>query len=198
MIAEPEQQGLGQPDERSAEPRVRVRKGRIPFWLKALSTAFAGLLVAFYWRHYGPANFLWFSDIALLLTVIALWFESRLLASTQAVSVLLLELVWNVDFLVRLLTGRQMVGLSAYMFDPAVPLFIRGLSLFHVPLPLLLLWLLRRLGYDRRAWLAQSVLAWLVLPICYWFTDPAQNINWSSASATPPSRRCRRGSTWPC
>ena len=42
----------------------------------------------------------------------------------------------------------------------------------------LLLWLVWRLGYDRRAWLAQAALALAVLPLCFFFTDPDRNINW--------------------
>src|SRR5262249_40872039 len=50
-------------------------------------------------------NFLWFSDIALLVTMPALWLESPLLASMMAVAVTLPELAWNLDFFVRLTTG---------------------------------------------------------------------------------------------
>ena len=44
-------------------------------------------------------------------------------------------------------------------------------------LPFLLLWAVRRFGYDRRAWLAQTALTWLVLPICFFFTDAARALN---------------------
>jgi hypothetical protein len=152
--------------------------GKIPLWLKLLHSLFLFVLVPAYWLHYGPANFLWFSDIALLVILPALWLESPLLASTQAVSVALLELGWMIDFLGALVTGTHVLNISRYMFNPEIPLFIRGLSLFHVWLPCLLLWLVWRLGYDRRAWLAQSALALVVLPVCYFFTDPARNINW--------------------
>jgi hypothetical protein len=64
------------------------------------------------------------------------------------------ELGWNLDFLV----GGRLTGLAAYMFDRRMPLHLRSLSLFHVALPPLLLWLLRRLGYDRRALLTQTAL----------------------------------------
>ena len=82
------------------------------------------------------------------------------------------------DFLGRLATGHGMFGMSAYMFDPSTPRYLRALSLFHVPLPIGLVWLVHRLGYDRRAWLYQSLVALLVLPITYWVTDPAENVNW--------------------
>jgi len=38
----------------------------IPLGLKVVYTLFVCALVPIYWREYGPANFLWFSDIALL------------------------------------------------------------------------------------------------------------------------------------
>src|SRR5205823_6373509 len=73
-----------------------------------------------YLVHYGPTNFLWFSDIALVVTGIALWYESRLLASMMAVGVLLPELLWNVSFFSRLLAGVRVSGLADCMFDPAI------------------------------------------------------------------------------
>jgi hypothetical protein len=176
-----------------AQRGVFPASAKVPLWVKVAYTAFVFVLVPSYWAHYGPANFLWFSDIALLLTVPALWLEDRLLASTQAVSVALLELLWVADFLIRLASGVQVVGLSSYMFDPSKPLFIRGLSLFHLVLPFLLLWLVWRLGYDRRAWLAQIALALVVLPVCYFFTDPADNINWVFGPGDEPQTRIPSG-----
>jgi hypothetical protein len=108
----------------------------------------------------------------------ALWRESRLLASMQAVSVTLLEGVWIIDFVAGVMTGSSPFGLAAYMFDPGIPLFLRALSLFHLVLPPLLLWLLSLLGYDSRAWIVQTLFSWVLLPLCYCCTDPAANINW--------------------
>jgi hypothetical protein len=50
----------------------------IPLWLKSFYTLFVGLLVPVYWHRYGAANFFRFSDIALLVTAIALWLESSM------------------------------------------------------------------------------------------------------------------------
>lgn len=86
----------------------------IPLAVKILYTLFVCVLLPTYWRHYWPANFLWFSDLALLIGLAALWLESPFLASMQAVSVLLLELVWIVDFLTRLVSGRQLIGIAEY------------------------------------------------------------------------------------
>lgn len=155
------------------------RTSLIPLWVKVPYTVFLCVQVPVYWIWLGPENFLWASDIALFVTLAALWLESRLLVSMMTLAVLLPELLWNVDFFGRLL-GGDVLGASAtvYMFDQETPLFVRGLSLFHVVLPVLLLWMLFRLGYDKRALPAQTLLAWIVLPISYWFTEPAKNINW--------------------
>src|SRR6266550_2886908 len=146
--------------------------------LKIGYTLFVCVLVPIYWRQYGPANFLWFSDIALLAMVPALWLENTLVASTMAVSIIFFEAIWNIDFFTRLATSKSLIGLSAYMFDPKIPLFIRALSCFHIALPLVLLWTLHRLGYDRRALVAQTILAVVVLPLSYLVSNPRENVNW--------------------
>src|SRR4029453_4355975 len=150
----------------------------IPLDLKVGYTLFFCALVPIYWRQYGPANFLWFSDIALLALVPALWLENALLASMMAVSVVFFEALWNIDFFFLLATGKSLIGLSAYMFDPRIPLFIRGLSGFHIVLPLLLLWMLHRLGYDQRAFVWQAIVALVVLPLSYLVSNPQENVNW--------------------
>jgi hypothetical protein len=58
------------------------------------------------------------------------------------------------------------------VFDPKLTLFTRGLSFFHFWLPLLLLWLIWRLGYDQRAFRAWTLLAWGLVLICF-FVMPA-------------------------
>ena len=150
----------------------------IPLGLKVIYTVFVCALVPIYWRQYGAANFLWFSDIALLALVPALWLENALLISMLAISVVFFEALWNVDFFLRLSTGKSWIGLSAYMFDPKIPLFIRGLSCFHIVLPLLLLWTLHQLGYDQRAFFWQSIVASVVLPLSYRLSNPQENVNW--------------------
>ena len=150
----------------------------IPLWLKlGYTIAAIGILVV-YWFRYGPGNYLWFSDIALIVTIPALWLESGLLASTMAVGVILPELLWNASLLGRLLFGVRITGIVDYMFEPARPLYLKLLSLFHVPLPIVLLWLLWTLGYDPRAPLVMTLLAWVVLPVTYACTRPYKNVNW--------------------
>ena len=136
------------------------------------------VVLVIYWHKYGPANFLWFSDIALIGGVPALWLENGLIASTLTVGLLLPETLWNVSYFGRLLTGRRISGLTDYMFERERPRWLRMLSLFHVPLMPVLVWVVWRLGYDPRGLPAMLLLCWIVLPACYAFTDPQRNINW--------------------
>lgn len=161
----------------------------IPLWLKLAYTLMVATIVPVYLVHYGLANFLWFSDIALIVTGIALWEENRLLASMMAVAVLLPELLWNVSFFARLLARVRVSGLADYMFDRTIPLWIRSLSLFHIPMPIVLVWMLHTLGYDPRALPAQTLLAWVVLPLTYAVTKPEDNINWVFGPGGRPQRR---------
>lgn len=150
----------------------------IPLWLKLACTLVVAGILLVYWFRYGPQNYLWFSDIALIGAIPALWLEHALLASTLAVGVLLPEIFWNLSLFSRLLLGRRLTGMTDYMFEPERPAYLKALSLFHIPLPIVLLWLVWRLGYDPLAPLVMTAIAWLVLPLTYAFTDPARNINW--------------------
>lgn len=155
----------------AGEPRV-VRPGKIPLTAKVVGTAFMAVLVPVYLHTYGLTNFLWFCDAALVLTVAGMWWESSLLISMCAVGILVPQCVWLADFGGQLL-GFHWLGLTSYMFDPQLPLFTRGLSLFHGWLPLLLVWLLFRVGYDQRALFAWTALAAGLGFVCYFFTPPA-------------------------
>jgi len=130
----------------------------IPLWLKLVYTAFMAVLIPVYWFHYGPTNFLYFCDIALLLTLAGVWLESPLLISLPAVGILMPQALWCLDYAVQL-CGFKMTGMTAYMFDGTKPLLLRGLSLFHGWLPFLLAFLVFRLGYDKRALKGWTVLA---------------------------------------
>jgi hypothetical protein len=144
---------------------------RIPLAVKLALTGFTAVLVPKYWIDYGPTNFLYFCDVALLMTVVAVWRESPLLVSMPAVGIVFPQIIWTVDFLGECV-GLPLSGVTGYMFDAKIPLFTRGLSSFHLWLPYLLLWLTWRLGYDRRALRYWTILAWIVLLVSYFLMPP--------------------------
>jgi hypothetical protein len=155
----------------TTEASHQRRGSRISVWVKLAYTLFMLVLVPYYWHAYGPTNFLFFCDLALFITLAGIWMESAWLASMAAVGILLPQALWMVDFL-STAVGYPLLGMTAYMFDSKYTLFVRGLSFFHFWLPIMLVLLVWRLGYDKRALWSWIAVAWLVLPVCY-FLMPA-------------------------
>lgn len=151
---------------------------RIPLWTKVLWTMCVIAWIPLYWRQYGPQNFLFFCDLGNLFITAGLWMESALIFSWQASGLLLFQTLFIIDLAGTFLGGRHWIGGTEYMFDPHIPLSIRLLSLFHVVTPPLLLWAIIRLGYDGRGWKYQTLTAWIVVPINY-FWRPEQDVNWA-------------------
>ena len=149
----------------------------VPLSLKVAWTTMVLLIVLVYWRHRGPANFLWFSDIAFLALVPGLWLESSFIVSLAACMVLVPETLWIVSFFGALLRLPRVTTLADYMFDNQRPLWLRAVSLFHVPLLAVIVWGPWRLGYDPGVYPWAVLIAWLVLLLTRWLTRPEPNIN---------------------
>ena len=135
---------------------------RIPLWVKVAFSLFVSMVVPYYWVTYTPWNFLYFCDVALLMTVAGLWTEDALLISLPTIGIALAQMLWVVDFLCRLIAGVYLTGMTSYMFNANIPFSVR---------------------YDRRAFAIQSVLAIALLLACY-FLAPApppsiEHPNWA-------------------
>lgn len=148
-----------------------MSRNRIPLAVKLLYTAFMAALVPVYLYHYGPTNFLYFCDVALFFTLVGVWLESPLILSMPTVGIFLLQMLWVADFLGNCV-GHPITGTTNYMFHDHKALYLRGLSLFHGWLPFFLLWLVYRVGYDRRSFWAWSILATILILISYQFLPP--------------------------
>jgi len=150
----------------------------VPLWLKVAWSVWVLCWAPIYWRQYGAQNFLFFCDLGNVIIALALWSESALLFSWQAVSLLVFQSLFTVDLAGTCLTGRHWIGGTEFMFDPHLPLLVRALSLFHVVTPVVLLWAVRRLGYDPRGLKWATVACGILVPINY-FWRPEHNVNWA-------------------
>lgn len=146
--------------------------------LRWAGAAWLAVWVPVYWDAWGWKNFLLLCDIAVILTCIGLWRGNRLLLSSQAVSSLVVDLSWCIDFVTYWVFGLHVVGGTEYMWNPEFSVLARALSSFHVLLPVVLLASLRRLGYDRRGFWLQSAIAAGVLAVSRTFPGEL-NINFS-------------------
>jgi hypothetical protein len=151
---------------------------RFPLWIRCAVFVWLAIWIPAYWRTWGAANFLHLCDVAVILACAGVLTNSALLISSQAVSSLLVDAAWALDAGWRLFRGKVLLGGAEYLFDGHYPLWVRLLSLFHVVMPILLLWALHRTGYDRRGWVLQCAIA-LSLFIAARFTNPAENINYA-------------------
>ena len=169
---------------------MSTARTKLPMSLKVAYSIFMAIFIPCYWSSYGPTNFLYFCDVALFITLIAIWRENALLASAAAVGILIPQLLWVIDFSLRFI-GAAPTGMTAYMFDDNIAVFYRGLSLFHGWLPFLLLYMVWRLGYDRLGLWFWTVTAEILLLVSYFFlpaptgspriagvTNPPVNVNY--------------------
>jgi hypothetical protein len=131
-----------------------------------------------YAKVWGWANFLHLCDVTVILTCVGLWRGSSLLLSSQAVASIVVDLAWTLDVAWCLVSGKHLIGGTEYMWDARFPLWVRLLSVFHALWPVLLVWALRRVGYDRRGWLLQSAIAAVLLALSR-LAQPALNINFA-------------------
>lgn len=137
---------------------------------KLAYTAFMAVLIPLYLVNYGPTNFLYFCDAALLLGWFGILTESSLLVSMAAVGIIVVQFLWCIDFVLGML-GLDF-GAAGYMFNSNMSLFLRGMSLYHAWLPFVLLWLVHRLNYDKRGLVCWTALGWTLLFVSY-FLMPA-------------------------
>lgn len=147
--------------------------------LRWAALAWMGVWVPVYAIYWGWRNFLALCDVGVALACLGVWRASPLLLSSQALPALTFGMLWTTDFGGRLATGKHLFGGTEYMLDRAVPMPVRLMSLFHVAMPVVLLRLVQRTGYDRRAWWWQSGLTLGVLAASRLVTGPEKNLNYA-------------------
>ena len=157
-------------------PNQHARK--IPDWLRWAALLWLAVWFAVYWIYWQPTTFLHLCDVAVILTCIGLWTSNSLLLSSQAVSSIAVDLVWCFDAGYTALLVKHPIGGTEYMWDATRPMWVRTLSLFHVIWPILLLWAIYRVGYDRRGWILQSGIA-VILMVVSRLLNPEENFNYA-------------------
>lgn len=155
---------------------------RIPVCAKIAYSLWMTFWVPVVLSTYGPQNFFWLCNLAQFLLLWAVWREDRLLLSSQAGLVTVVGSVWTLDLIAALAAGgHSPTGITAYIFDERLALVARLSSLYHVGLPVLAIWLCRRIGYDSRGLPLQCALGSVVMLAGWAFGDPERNLNYVHA-----------------
>lgn len=143
--------------------------------------AWLAIYVPVYASAYGGWHFLQLCDLSVLLACLGVLTRSRLLLSAQALGAPAIALLWLADLGWSAATGHYLHGGTAYLWNEAVPAAARVLSIFHLVLPLLLLFCLWRNGYDRRALLLQAAISAVVIAVSRLWLPPVDNLNYVNA-----------------
>jgi hypothetical protein len=141
-----------------------------------------------YGAAYGFWHFFQLCNAGVLIACAGILLRNRLLLSSQFLALSCIAVVWISDMAARLLFGRFLNGGTAYMWDSNLSALVRILSLYHLALPLVLLWFVIKLGYHKQAWIAQSAIAagsWL---IGLFIAPAAENINYLYYWPNQPSQ----------
>lgn len=162
-------------------PATGVGEGAIGRPVQIAFTLWMLLWVPVVLSSQGPQNFWWLCNLAQFIVLLALWRNDRLLISSQAGTVVLVGAIWSIDFFGALLFGDSPFGITYYMFDDRLPLALRATSTYHLWLPLFLLWLISRIGYDRRGFWLQCGIGSLAIIGGALFGDPVRNLNYVHA-----------------
>ena len=150
----------------------------LPLAARVGYTVWMLIWVAVILAEQGPQNFVWLCNVAKFLILYSVWTGNRLLLSSQAGTFVLVGAVWALDLLVALPGRESLTGFTDYMFNPELALAARVASLYHVFVPLFLLWVLTRTGYDRRGWRLQCAIGACAVVAAWLVTEPHRNINW--------------------
>ena len=139
---------------------------------------FCSILIPIYIYHYGIINFLWFSDIGLLLTLISLVRKNPIYISVASLGFLLFELTWAASFFLELFLDISFFHLTSYMFDVNYPLYLRLLSLFHLFMPVIWFYYLNKWGYKLKSIIGFLFFYWVIVTLSYLLSSKQENINW--------------------
>ncbi|PIN75098.1 hypothetical protein COV18_05080 [Candidatus Woesearchaeota archaeon CG10_big_fil_rev_8_21_14_0_10_37_12] len=121
-----------------------------------------------------PHYIVWFSNHTFIILGLAVLFGSRFWVFAELCIGFIPELIWSIDFLMRLFTGEYLFGITTYMFTDAGTFnWIHLYSLQHIlflPLGLYALYILG--GPIKQAWIGSGIHYFTLYPLSFfWGTE---------------------------
>lgn len=153
----------------------------VPLPARIAFTLWMALWVPVVLTSQGPQNFWWLCNLAQFILLYSIWTSDRLLISSQAGTVVVVGIVWTLDFAGALLIGSSPFGITTYMFNDDLPIALRATSTYHIWLPAFMIWLCRRHGYDRRGPWLQCGIGTAAIVGSWIFGEPVRNLNYTVA-----------------
>ena len=139
----------------------------VPYGLKISYYAFMALMFPVYITHYPLANFFNLCQVHLFLVLVSFLTDTHFFISMSALGISFIQFFWCLDLICETL-GIHFIGGTKYMYDTSYPLYLRSISLFHAWFPFFLLYLIKKVGYDKRALYPQFILSYSLCLLSYY------------------------------
>ncbi|HKW88944.1 MAG TPA: hypothetical protein VJN21_09325 [Candidatus Acidoferrales bacterium] len=157
-----------------------VNSSKFPDWVRWACAVWLAAWFAIYWREWGVANFLHVCNLAIILSCLAIWRNNSLLLASQAVASVLGDALWDLDVSWNFFSGHHVFRGTEYMWDAHYALWVRLISLYHFVWPVILIWSVKRVGYDRRGLALQAGIGAAAI-LAGRLANPALNLNFAFA-----------------
>ena len=142
----------------------------VPLGVKITYYAFMAFMFPVYITHYPLINFVNLCQVHLFLVLVGFLTDKYIFISMSALGIIILQLFWCLDFICETM-GINFIGGTKYMYNSDIPLYVRILSLYHGWFPFFLLYLIKKVGYDKRAVYPQFVLSNSICLLSYYQID---------------------------
>jgi hypothetical protein len=125
-----------------------------------------------------PEYLLWYSTFGLLLTGISLMTQNKKLIAISFCAFFVIELVWDLGFLLKLFIHVTIPGVAEYMFASTYKRKDFLISLYHLLIsPSLLLAVIINKEYYKYAWVGALSIATVLAFLTYFFVNPHEQVN---------------------
>lgn len=127
---------------------------------------------------HAPLRTLWFSSTGLAVTTIALFTRSSFLITSMFSALTVIEGIWDIGFLSKLLINKTIPGVAEYMFQPNFPNWEFGITLYHLFLvPVIIFALIKVHKIHKLGWLGATIFTSIVAFATYTLVKNGDNIN---------------------
>ena len=124
------------------------------------------------------ASFLWLCYLSLILIGAGMIFRSSYLIVMQLNIVFIPLVFWNVDFFYQLFSKKSLYGITDYFFTGGLNSLGSFVSLQHIYILPLSVYIVYRLGVkDRRIWIASFIEVLIVFFASLFFSSASENAN---------------------
>lgn len=136
-------------------------------------------LLAFYnaIKYFSPQAILWISYFTFLILGIGILFRSSYLIGSQINIIFFPYIIWDIDFIYRLITSKSLLGITDYVFQqiPYTSLFVTIQHIIILPIAFISLYFIK--FKENNFWIFSFFEISLIFIFTRILSDPSKNIN---------------------